>query len=297
MVRTFALTSCLLVAATVALLEPSCQSDSDHGWPRFESVDQLSQSKWGIYIQEVYGALPTEYPVCIFDFSMLYPEALSKAGIDVNITTKTSGFVDGDLISDKAMHAGWSLGHYWLTLYHSKWQPLASNTWFEIQHIAVPWEADGFWAFRARGTGVWANSGNTIVLPDGDFLNHTLHVEASKFLARHQQCHGINITDRDAIFGRCAREIGYDSIQFSPDTTKPWGTFGNIAKTELVIPSLAGQFSCGTSQGRYSPLRSGWAASNKCACENAPISKRCDSDLAHCPLTACKLEEQRITIV
>jgi len=299
MVRAFALTSFLGVAAAVALLEPSCQSDSDYGWPRFESAEQLSKSKWQIYFMEVYGELPIHYPVCIFDFWMLYPEALAKAGIDLNTTTKTSGFVDGDLISDKQMHAGWSLHHPALTLYHSKWQPLPSNTWFEVQHAAVPWEIGGWWAFRTRGSGIWVNSGNTLVLPDGNYLNHTLHVKASKFLAKHNQCHGIRWQDRDAIFGKCAQQAGYDSIQFTPDATKPWGSFGNIGTTELVIPALEGRFSCGTSDGSNTPLRAGFAASHKCTCENAPSSEQCvkDEDWTYCNLTACKLEEHTVTIL
>jgi len=292
--------SLFLAASVVASLqvEPSCQDDSDHGWPRFENAAQILQSKWHLYFMEVYGELPTHYPVCIFDFSMLYPEALSKAGIDVNITTKTSGFVDGDLISDKEMHAGWSIRHPALTLFHSKWQPVPSNTWFEIRHVALPWEVNGFWAYRARGSGIWVNSGNTIVLPDGNYLNGTLHVEASEFLAK--LCPDIHAKDRDAIFGRCAHEAGYDSVQMTPDATKPWGSFGNIATTELVIPALEGRYSCGTPKGSDTPLRSGFAASHKCACETAPKTELCkddDSDWKYCPLTACMLNDNSIALV
>ena len=49
-----------------ANFEPRCASE-DYGWPRFNSIEELRASKWAAYYTSVYGALPTAYPICVYD--------------------------------------------------------------------------------------------------------------------------------------------------------------------------------------------------------------------------------------
>lgn len=78
------------------------------------------------------------------------------------------------------------------------------------------------------------------------------------------------------IFGLCAREKGYDSIQFEPQQgQKPLGTFGVAGLTEMVLVNIDGHDSCGVADARATPLRAGWMASQKCECENIDIADSC----------------------
>merc|ERR1711879_981205 len=102
-----------------------------------------------------------------------------------------------------------------LQIYHEVYTPLPANTWAEIEHTSFGSELKGFWGGRFRGTGIWANTGNTIVFPNHNdpALNHA---EAISFLT--DGC-SVPITSHwprleSDIFGLCAREKGYDSIQF-----------------------------------------------------------------------------------
>lgn len=48
--------------------EAACTSTEDYGWPRFKSRLALELSPWAKYFEAVYFELPSEYPICIFDF-------------------------------------------------------------------------------------------------------------------------------------------------------------------------------------------------------------------------------------
>merc|ERR1712039_196302 len=177
------------------------------------------------------------------------------------------------------------------------WKPLADNTWVEIAHTAYPTELKGFWVWRTRGTGVWYNIGRTKVFPTPADPSKT-HAEAIAFLTKN-----CSVTpsirwplQESDIFGSCAREKGFDSIQFEPQQgQKPLGTFGLPGLTEIVLVNIDGHDSCGVDDASKTPLREGWMASKQCDCENAVISDSCGlMPKAPNPLTAtplCKLQE------
>merc|ERR1712139_185606 len=82
------------------------------------------------------------------------------------------------------------------------------------------------------------------------------------------------------IFGDCAREKGYNSVQFEPMSLNPVatgsdGTGWNIGLTELVIVDMEGKHNCGTADGSQTLLRSGWMASQQCECEALTIPETC----------------------
>ena len=78
------------------------------------------------------------------------------------------------------------------------------------------------------------------------------------------------------IFGACARQKGYDSIQFEPTEGKtPLGTFGLTGLTEMVLVNLDGDKGCGTETPSETLLRAGWNASEQCCCANTPIADSC----------------------
>merc|ERR1711959_654759 len=115
------------------------------------------------------------------------------------------------------------------------------NTWIEVMHSAFPSEVTGMWCWRTRGSGIWFNTGKTITFPSPADPSKT-HAEAIAFLK--DGC-SVKMTPKwprleSDVFGDCAREKGYDSIQFEPTTgAQPVGTFGMAGLTELVITGLA----------------------------------------------------------
>lgn len=160
-----------------------------------------------------------------------------------------------------------------MIIYHGSYEPAPSNTWIEISHAQVPTELKGMWCWRLRGSGVWFNTGNTITFPE----NNGTHADAFAFL--REGC-SVEISTawpriESDVFGSCAREKGYNSVQFEPDNLTPLGTFGQAGLTELVITDLDGQYRCGTADGSKTSLRSGWMASQHCDCEEHPPSPFC----------------------
>jgi hypothetical protein len=257
-----------------AEFEPWCTSTSDHGWPRFDSAAELAaDAPWSAYFTAVYGVLPatSDYPVCTFDFRVLNATAYTAAGLEVSrpIVTNTSELKEGDLFRS---FAGPGYG-----IAHEVWSPLPNNTWTEVAHLVYPTELDGFWVWRTRGSGVWANVGRTIVFPTPADPSK-IHADAIVFLVQgcSKQPSASWPQMESDIFGFCAREKGFDSVQFRPqDGEHPTGTFGLPGATEIVFTRLDGDENCGSADARDTLLRSGWLASSTCACANLPIDPLC----------------------
>ena len=153
--RCLALATALLAAASEAAaeagFEPRCSSENDFGWPRFHSRTELeADTKWTKYFLGVYAELPTEYPVCIFDFWNLDVRAYEAAGLGNSrpiIPYPLKPKRDGDLY--EAETAPPSLG-----IYHSKWALVPNNTWVEVAHEVLPTEINGSWVWITRGSGL-----------------------------------------------------------------------------------------------------------------------------------------------
>merc|ERR1712070_230273 len=162
-----------------------------------------------------------------------------------------------------------------------------------------------------------ANTGNTVVFPNHN-VEQLNHIEAINFLT----C-GCSVAIswswpryESDVFGLCAREKGYDSIQFEAvkgEGQAKTGTFGKPGLFEMVLVNSDGHNTCGTDDASQTEFRSGWMASRRCDCENIEIPDACGGwpdlkpfsdpplcELAHrepwrvcdptiCPQTTCKL--------
>lgn len=248
--------------------EAQCESENDYGWPRFQSLDELLESPWALYFAETYIELPSEYPLCIYDMWAINKEAYIKANLTGHPVVPPSSLKEGDLFE------GGLLGYQ---IYHGSWKPLPANTWFEFSHVALPTELQGFWAWRQRGSGVWYNTGKTIVFPT-PADNSQIHKEAIAFLSENcSKTPSKSWPQQESdIFGFCAREKGYDTIQFEPHAGEvPLGTFGQPGLTEVAMVNIDGKYSCGVEDSSKTQLRQGWRASQQCLCENVRISDSC----------------------
>ena len=154
--------------------EPRCRSDNDHGWPRFRSrVELEADRKWTAYFLGVYGELPTEFPICVFDMWNLDVRAYEAAGLGDSrpiIPYPFKPVRDGDLFEAETSPPTFGI-------YHSTWAPVSNNTWVEVAHEVLPTELNGSWVWVTRGSGVWVNVGRTIVFPTPADPSQT-HAEA-----------------------------------------------------------------------------------------------------------------------
>lgn len=260
----------LVCASAQQGFEPSCTSTDDYGWPRFSSAEDLTaNAPWAAYLAMVYGGLPSEYPVCVYDLNVLNATAYVMAGLDGTrpVITNTSALSEGDLFA----------GIFSYQIFHNDWAPAPNNSWVEVAHQVIPTELEGMWTWRTRGSGVWYNVGRTMVFPtpsDPALIHH----DAIEFLSANCSKRPTPFwpLQESVIFGFCAREKGLDSIQFAPqDGEVPTGTFGLPGLTELVLVNLDGDKNCGVADPSSTPLRMGWLAEKQCACENLPIPPSC----------------------
>jgi len=252
-------------------LEQTCTSDDDHGWPRFHTRDELADNTtWAAYFDLQYGGLPDAYPVCTFDLAFLGVAAYNGAGLAGTrpIVPTSAALQAGDLF--QTLVAGYGI-------YHPSWKPVPNNTWVEVAHSVYPTELEGAWVWVTRGSGVWANVGRTKVFPTPADPTQ-IHAEAIAWL--RDGCSvaiSFNWPQLESdLFGKCAREKGYDSIQFEPQAGEtPLGTFGLAGMTEMVLVGLDGRFSCGVPDPAATPLRAGWGATRPCACVAKPMADSC----------------------
>lgn len=251
--------------------EASCTSSENYGWPRFETRADLEASgNWTSYFVQVYGALPDSYPVCVYDFWTLNATAYAAAGLSPTRKVLPSHQVrEGDLYSQQPGALG---------IYHGEWRAAPNHTWVEVAHSVVPTERMGAWVWRTRGSGVWFNVGRTLVFPTPSETSH-IHQEAIAFLSAGCSRH-INPLRwpqlESDVFGFCAREKGYDSIQFEPQAGQsPIGTFNLTGLTEMVMVNLDGYTRCGVANASATPLRVGWRASERCECVDEPMDPAC----------------------
>jgi hypothetical protein len=118
-----------------------CSSTEDYGWPRFASLTELqADESWATYYTEVYGALPTSYPVCVFDLWYLHERPFSAAGLAQRYAVKTdlSALQVGDLFDTGSA----------LQIFHDSWTAAPNGSWIEVGHTVVPSEV--FYRQRTR---------------------------------------------------------------------------------------------------------------------------------------------------
>lgn len=285
--------------------EPSCESDDDFGYPRFNSMDELKTSPWANHISKVYGELPTSgYPICMFDFWFL-PNSTDlnalglkpiedKAGGKVhgwhlptfiqNIVSqfapgiaypyKKGEYVNGDLYS---LMGGTTIYRDWY-LFHQ----LPSNAWVEVTHLSSAYfshETDAMWFTRSRGSGIWFNVGKTIAF-DSHQDGFTKMFNGTGECVQPPMPHTIDPLAMGAAsenaLSRCIRSQGYDSAQMRPNPYPVMNTFGQAGWAELFSSRYVGKYACGTPNGGPSPfLKSGWQASRACDCDPSQLQTNC----------------------
>ena len=314
LLRLAAAAACCAAPAAPQLFEPQCTSSSDWGWPRFRSRAELqANASWAAYFDKVYGELPSLYPLCVYDLWTLDQAAYEAAGLGgTRPIVAASQVREGDLYVQTSTVSASGKGAY--GIYHSQWKPVPNHTWIEVSHEVYPTEQNGSWAWQTRGSGIWYNVGRTKVFPTPANILE-VHADAIAFL--RDGC-SVDVSyewplQESQVFGLCAREKGYDSIQFEPqDGAVPIGTFDQTGLTEMVLVNADGDKTCGVVTASETPYRTGWRASQQCECVNEPIAESCglmpvplppytftgeeprlcrlreDSLLAFCDPTACK---------
>jgi len=250
-----------------------CESDNDYGWPRFTSQEELKASRWASYFNQVYGELPVDYPVCVYDLWHLDGDAYRAAGLSGSrpiVDAKAAR--EGDLFDQPSTTTDMNFG-----IYHGVWTPIPNNTWVEVTHAVFPTELAGAWVWNARGSGVWVNTGTTKVFPTPADVKK-VHADAIAWLT--EGC-SVKVSPKwplqeSDIFGRCAREKGIDTVQFEPQQgQQPIGSFNLTGLTEMVVVNADGDKNCGVANASATPLRAGWKATSQCDCTNGPIADSC----------------------
>ena len=219
--------------------------------------------------------MPTVYPVCTFDLEALDTVAVGTFGLNKTGQLPTPKFPTANL-SDGDLFYGGQMGYQ---IFHEAlpWKPVPAHGWVEVTHTTLPTELMSYWAWRQKGSGVWFNVGKTMTFPSPADPQKT-HAAAIAFLTANCSAkvspHWPQM--ESDIFGQCAREKGFDSIQFEPTAgSKPWGSFGLAGLVELVLVNLDGDKVCGVAAPSKTLLRGGWLANRTCECENAPMAPHC----------------------
>jgi len=250
-------TSGLCDPTPTPMLPDKCSvTAGSEGWPRFESLADLSSSEWASYFKAVYGEIPSiGYPICTSDFWFLHKDAWEAAGISGHtVKTKDDRQEEhnvGDLLwSNLTGPRRYEQGLWILKQLGSGRRFAGNNQWIEVRHLGSDWgeEFVGMWFMYAPGSGVWFNTGRTAV-----FDSHTV---AAQMLCGTK--HGAD----DAVV-QCARDQGQlDSYQFNSGMSTE-----NFF--ELVGVHLAGQYPCGTADnGTSGGFRAGWQHQSECHCDN-----------------------------
>jgi hypothetical protein len=128
------------------------------------------------------------------------------------------------------------------------------------------------WASLLRTTGIWLHTGVTMVFADHSDAYEHFDVPSK----------GV---DRNQVLCAAAEKAGVDTLQFTkhvdntnyPCDTHHTGTAGlEYMGLELVGTRMVGTYACGGAAGAPSTIRSGWAASRACSCDNRKDYLNCE---------------------
>lgn len=235
------------------------------GWPKFDDEQSLNADAWGRYFESVYGGVPSfGYPICIFDFWYLYTDKLNDASIAIDGSDCPSN--EGDYFGNgKKPPIGYQIKEASWIWHPGPWSGLESTTWVEVTHSAAPAKAEsnGAWFFRAPGSGLWVNLGNT--------KSYTAHHD---IFSEFTDCSHGNYYTNDLC--PCGQKHGADSLQFLSHTDNEWKCFGTSTALdiEIVMCDLDGSKACGGKSGAF---RAGWMASQSCDCVEGGGPANCQS--------------------
>lgn len=174
--------ACLAVGVLACALLRSRSTDGRRRLPRFTSV--IDDTKWESYLKMVYGdtfALPENETLDVDDFDFFYLDFLEASGLNIEefslsssgCNTRTDVFQPDRTLRRNLKNVCWnridSRGYPHDPCVDAQgFVPTPSNTWVEVTHCAVrDWE-ELYWTYRSRGSGIWLNTGETVVYQDHD---------------------------------------------------------------------------------------------------------------------------------
>ena len=238
-----------LIAASWGLLDPATilrppTSTKLQRLPRFVGV--VDDARWQAYLMRVYGKTfslaPTE-ALDLDDFDIFYLDWLAAAGIDVWAYELAS---DDCCVSLGYIHTPNTT--LWRRLHpvHRPFATVAAHTHIEVMHCFHATYERGYWTYHARGSGVWLDTGATIVFEDHDSGN-------ANALAPQQ-------TNRSARMGGAemldfSHRHGFDSYQYRRAEYE-------CAAHEVVFARGRGDDVCGGAA-----LRAGFRAEREHKCD------------------------------
>lgn len=147
-----------------------------------------------------------------------------------------------------------------------------AHAWVEVTHRHVEYSQSAqAWFYLARGSNVFANTGNTQVYVD--------HAQAARDLLN------ISCTTLGTCFAyypqlfRAAARRGYDTVQFTHHCDYAFGCKPQVCMTELVFLNGTG----GENSTCPVRLKTGWDHSEDCMCDNSQKFANCNGN----PIPQC----------
>lgn len=212
---------------------------------RLMPATYASDHKWLHYLQKVYkNSYPntTTFPVDLSNLRLLYLSVLQNVGIDIYFPECTLQTHSGELYRYRSGFPFETNDYAFIA--PPPLQPLLANTWVEVTHCPKEYETDVYWMYHSPGSGVWVNTGITLVL---DSFN-----EVCKYLGEQKSCwhsgSGLaNLPEK-------MRE--FDTLQ----VLRRHGDTCAARHLELIHLKYLGNQTCGP------PMRAGWNAQLVCSC-------------------------------
>ena len=244
-------------------------------FPVFKSKDELETTPWFDYLTHIYGDIPdSSFPLDLNQFDLFYTNLFNLYNIQL-----TDKCIQGsDCFTVCPTQTGQLYGNmsnvldmqHTLWIYHKPpYKQIPKHTMIEVTHVtdAFPGQSKletvGSWMYKATGSGIYFNTGNTISFQDhSEAARYFLNIEISCPI--REECPSFF----QSLFTK-AKEKGYDSIQFLGHTDM---RCGNTA-IELVDLHGDGDYACGN-KTKYN-VYSGWKGVNPCDCDNHKVSMNC----------------------
>lgn len=251
------------------------------GMPRFENQTHLaSHGKWAPYLQSVYYKLPDRYPLCLADVDLFDRRLLTKLGLWADFPQESRRRCPRR-IGDAYWHANreppWMLRNGRILPDATKVVP--NHTWVEVMRRSrssqarPAFEAKGMWFGVNVGTGIWFNTGRTIV-----FTTHGAAFE--HFNASWET----DMAER-------AAAAGYDTVQFLHGDgivsacCQRFGLHASCEGLEFVATKLVGSnVACPDPRS----LRSEWEAARPCRCTETVHGSTADASDPHANYLNCQ---------
>lgn len=220
--------------------------------PRFVGV--VDDLRWLAYLTHVYGEFalaPTEV-LDLDEFDLFYLHWLAAAGIDIWAYELAS---DDCCVSLGFIHTPNTTLFRRLNPVRRPYASVHAHTPIEVMHCFHADYERGYWIYMARGSGVWLNTGATIVFNDHDQAN-AVALESWSAPARGLGSPMLNFMQRHR----------FDSYQFRR------AEFA-CAPHEIVFAAGRGNEVCGGA-----PLRAGFRAEREHRCDSSRRCIRQDQD-------------------